>query len=99
MKKIALLTAAALTLTAFTGVALAKENKGETLFKEHCASCHPDGGNIIKPHETLKGIKDPKKVTKQIRKGGGGMPAFDKKTISDADAKAIGDYVVKTFKK
>ena len=27
------------------------------------------------------------------------MTAFDAKTISDADAKAIADYIIKTFKK
>lgn len=28
------------------------ENSGEALFKEHCASCHPDGGNILNPRKT-----------------------------------------------
>lgn len=99
MKHVALLTAAALTLASFAGIALAEQNKGEALFKEKCASCHPDGGNIMNPKETLKGIKDPKKVVKKMRKGGGGMTVFDQKAVSDADAKAIADYVVKTFKK
>ncbi len=72
---------------------------GETIFKAKCSSCHPDGGNIINPKETLKGIKDPKKITKKIRKGGGGMPVFDAKAVSDADAKLVADYIVKTFKK
>lgn len=72
---------------------------GEEVFKAKCASCHPDGGNIIKPKETLKGIKDPKKIISKIRKGGGGMTAFDAKTVSDADAKAVADYIIKTFKK
>ncbi|MDD2733041.1 MAG: cytochrome c [Desulfuromonadaceae bacterium] len=72
---------------------------GETIFKAKCSSCHPDGGNIIKPGESIKGIKDTKKITKKIRKGGGGMPAFDAKTVSDADAKSVADYIVKTFKK
>jgi len=99
MKPLVLLTAAALTLASFAGTALAEENKGEALYKEKCASCHPDGGNVMNPKETLKGIKDSKKVVRKTRKGGGGMPAFDQKAISDADAKAIADYVVKTFKK
>ena len=50
----------------------------------------------MNPKETLKGIKDPKKITAKIRKGGGGMTAFDAKAVSDADAKAVADYVVKT---
>ena len=72
---------------------------GETIFKAKCSSCHPDGGNIINPKATLKGIKDPTKITKKIRKGGGGMPVFDAKAVSDADAKLVADYIVKTFKK
>jgi cytochrome c6 len=72
---------------------------GEAIYKAKCASCHPDGGNIMNAKATLKGIKDPKKVTGKIRKGGGGMPGFDAKSLSDADAKAVADYIVKTFKK
>ncbi len=72
---------------------------GEAIFKAKCASCHPAGGNIIKPTATLKGIKDPKKIITQLRKGGGGMPAFDTKAISDANAKLLADYIMKTFKK
>lgn len=99
MKNRILLTAAALILTSFAGTAPAAEKTSEALFKEKCASCHPGGGNIIKPKETLKGIKDPQEIIKKIRSGGGGMPAFDQKSIPDADAKAIADYIVKTFKK
>jgi cytochrome c6 len=98
MKKAALLTAT-LTLTALAGTALAAENKAEAIFKEKCAMCHPDGGNVMKPKETLKGLKDKKKIVAKIRKGGGGMTAYDQAAISDADAKALADYIVKTFKK
>jgi cytochrome c6 len=79
--------------------AFAAETGGEAIFKAKCAACHPDGGNIINPKETLKGIKDAKKITKKIRQGGGGMTAFDAKTVSDADAKKVADYIIKTFKK
>ena len=79
--------------------AFAAEPTGEELFKAKCAACHPNGGNIMNPKETLKGIKDAKKITKKIRAGGGGMTAFDAKAISDKDAKLIADYVIKTFKK
>jgi cytochrome c6 len=77
----------------------AAEPAGEALFMSKCASCHPNGGNTINPKETLKGIKSTKKIIKQIRKGGDGMPAFDAKAISDKDAKLIAGYIVKTFKK
>lgn len=87
------------SVSLLASAAFAAEPTGEELFKAKCAACHPNGGNIIKPKETLKGIKDPKKITKKIRQGGGGMTAFDAKAISDKDAKLIADYIIKTFKK
>jgi cytochrome c6 len=87
------------SVSLLASVAFAAEPTGEELFKAKCAACHPNGGNIIKPSETLKGIKDPRKITAKIRKGGGGMTAFDAKAVSDKDAKLIADYIIKTFKK
>ena len=99
MKNRIILATLALSATMMASAAFAAETGGEAIFKAKCASCHPDGGNIIKPTVTLKGIKDPKKITTKIRKGGGGMTAFDAKAISDADAKKVADYIIKTFKK
>lgn len=99
MKKRILTAAVVLGIGMMAAAAFAAENSGEAIFKAKCASCHPDGGNIMKPKETLKGIKNPKKIITQLRKGGGGMPAFDVKSISDADAKLLADYIIKTFKK
>jgi len=99
MKKSVLCIITALATTLAAGSVLAEQKSGEALFKEKCASCHPDGGNIMNAKEQIKGMKDPKKITKKIRKGGGGMPAYDQKSISDADAKAVADYIIKTFKK
>jgi len=99
MKKGIILATLALSATMMASAATAAPGGGEAIFKAKCASCHPDGGNIINPKETLKGIKDPKMITSKIRKGGGGMTAFDAKAISDADAKAVADYIIKTFKK
>jgi len=103
MKKLLSICAGVISLTAGTSIALAAS--GEELFKQHCAVCHPDGGNIIKPQHTLKkkdlaknGIKDSKGVIKTLRSPGAGMTKFDAKTISDKDAKAIAEYVLKTFK-
>jgi cytochrome c6 len=98
MKKSIIAVTVAACVSMMSVAAFAAET-GETLFKAKCSSCHPDGGNIINPKETLKGIKDTKKITGKIRKGGGGMPVFDAKAVSDADAKLIADYIVKTFKK
>jgi cytochrome c6 len=99
MKKGIILTTLVLSTAILVSAASAATGGGEAIFKAKCASCHPDGGNIIKPTETLKGINDPKKITSKIRKGGGGMTAFDAKAISDADSKAVANYIIKTFKK
>ena len=93
------------TIILATAASTAIAASGETLFKQHCAVCHPDGGNIVNQARTLhkkdlneNGIKDWKGVVKNMRKPGPGMTAFDAKTISDKDAKAIAEYVLKTFK-
>lgn len=99
MKKGIILAALVLATALLASAASAATAGGEAIFKAKCASCHPDGGNIINPKETLKGMKDPKKITSKIRTGGGGMTAFDAKAISDADAKAVANYIIKTFKK
>ena len=99
MKKAVLCTIVALAGTIGAGSVFAAQKSGEAVFKEKCASCHPDGGNIMNPKEQLKGLKDTKKIVGKIRKGGGGMPVFDQKAVPDADAKAVAEYIVKTFKK
>lgn len=83
----------------------ASDISGENLFKQHCTSCHAEGGNIIKPDKTLSrkdrekhGVKSSKDIIKLMRKPGVGMTVFDRKDVSDKEAKAIADYVVKTFR-
>lgn len=79
---------------------------GEQLFKQHCAVCHPDGGNTINPQKTLsaKGMAERSKITKPedivrvMRNPGPGMNKFDQATIPDSDAQKIGEYVLATFK-
>ena len=103
MKKQLVLTVATLTLTLAAATAFAAS--GEELFKQHCAVCHPGGGNIIKPQHTLQkkhleqqGIKNWQGIVKTLRNPGPGMTKFDEKTLPDKDAKAIAEYVLKTFK-
>ncbi len=79
-------------------------SSGEALFKQHCAVCHPDGGNIINPQKTLhkkdrnaNRIKTPEDIVHTMRNPGLGMTKFDEKTIPDKDAKEIGEYILKTF--
>jgi cytochrome c6 len=100
-KPLALAAAVVATLTATAALAAG----GEELFKTHCSSCHPSGGNIINPTKTLQkkalaknGIKSWQAVVKTMRSPGPGMTKFDKGTISDKDARAIAEYVLKTFK-
>ncbi len=79
-------------------------SSGEALFKQHCALCHPDGGNIINPQKTLhkkdrdaNTIKTAADIVHLMRNPGLGMTKFDEKTILDKDAKEIAEYILKTF--
>ena len=95
-----------LTLTAAVGSFAASGKSGEALFKEHCAACHPDGGNIINPRKTLK-KKDleankaasAEAIIKLMRSPGPGMLQFDSKTVPDKDARSIAEYILGTFSK
>jgi cytochrome c6 len=78
---------------------------GKKEFERHCAVCHPNGGNIINVKKPLNkksleanGVKTAKDVIGKMRKPGPGMTSFDDKTISNKEAKAIADYILKTFK-
>ncbi len=86
---------------------------GEDLFMQHCAACHPDGGNVINPKKTLhkkdreaNGIVTAEDIVNKIRNPGptpthpqewAGMKKFDRRTIPDEDALKIAEYVLKTF--
>jgi cytochrome c6 len=110
MKRICLVVAAVVVSLIIFAVACyaekaAKEKSGEELFKQHCAVCHQDGGNIIDPKDTLhrKDLKahkitKPADIVKIMRNPGQGMTKFDKKTIPDKDAQKIAQYILKTFK-
>lgn len=78
---------------------------GEALFKQHCAVCHPDGGNIVKSQYTLHkkalaahNITKPGDIVEKMRNPGPGMTKFEVATIPDQDATAIAQYVLDTFK-
>ena len=103
--KFRLVAICASTLIVAITLVQAAQKTGETLFNEHCVSCHAGGGNIIKPDKTLRqtdreksGIKTAKDISKFIRTAHDGMPAFDKKTISDKEAKSIAEYIIKTYR-
>ncbi len=77
---------------------------GKALFEKHCSVCHKDGGNIINPQKTLKssdlktsGKDSVDAIVGVMRNPGPGMQKFDEKTLSDDEAKAIAEYVLKAF--
>lgn len=83
----------------------AVKESGEVEFNEHCAVCHPAGGNIINPKKALhkkdreaNNIKTEADIIKTMRNPGPGMTKFDEKTVSPREAKEIAKYIVKTFK-
>ncbi len=90
--------------TALFGSSSAADQAGETLFKQHCAACHPGGTNIINPQKTLQkkvreanNVKTADDIINLMRNPGPGMTKFDKNTVSDKSAKEIAEYVLKTF--
>lgn len=98
----------AVSLSATSGFCDTK--KGEKIdarkeFEEHCAVCHPNGGNTINARKPLNmkslrtnGIKGTKDIIAKMRNPGPGMTRFDEKTISNKEAEAIAKYMMKTFK-
>jgi mono/diheme cytochrome c family protein len=79
----------------------AKTKSGEEEFKANCSSCHPNGGNVIKPGNPIKGSKkitNFKKFLSWIRTPLQPMPPFAPSMISDKQAKKLYDYVVNASK-
>ncbi len=78
---------------------------GEAGFKQHCAVCHPDGGNIMNPKKTLhkkdldaSNIKNAEDIVKIMRTPPPGMTPFDANIVPDKEAKDIANYILTTFK-
>jgi cytochrome c6 len=89
----------------FTAVAAMKVSPGEQAFMKNCAVCHPGGGNIEDSAKTLKrkdlnanGVKKPTDIIGKMRNPGPGMTKFDEKEIPDREARAIAEYILKTFR-
>ncbi len=85
--------------------AAAEASPGEQAFVQNCAVCHPKGGNIVNPAKTLdkkvlaaNGIREPADIVGKMRNPGPAMTRFDEKTIPDGTARAIAEYILKTFK-
>ena len=78
---------------------------GEQLFKQFCAACHPDGGNVVNPQKTLHSavladnkIKTAADLEKILRNPGPGMRKFEPSMVSSREAELIYEYVVSTFR-
>ena len=106
-KHVLFLAIAAAVLFVLHGHAVpaSKPVSGKQAFDKNCAVCHKDGGNTINPAKTIhkkdleaSGIAKPADIIAKMRNPGPGMTKFDQKTIPDKTARAIADYVLKTFK-
>ncbi len=72
---------------------------GETLFKNHCAGCHINGGNIIRRSKNLKisslkrnGIDDPVSIAKIASQGIGIMDGY-KDQLGDNGDRIVANWV------
>lgn len=63
---------------------------GKALFEANCNGCHPGGQKGVGPD--IRG-KEEDVVKRQVRRGGGGMPAFSTSQISDQQLNDIAAYV------
>jgi mono/diheme cytochrome c family protein len=66
-----------------TTIMAAAQDAGETLYKKHCAACHPKAVTL----KSVKGMID------KMRNPPPFMPGFDEQKISDDAAKKIADYI------
>jgi len=78
---------------------------GEALFRQFCSACHPNGGNVSDPERTLYGsvlrrkhITTPEDIVRIMRNPLSRMLRFDATALPDKDARAIAEYVLKTFR-
>jgi cytochrome c6 len=77
---------------------------GKELFRLNCSACHANGGNIINAQKALrKADREANKVNTveaivgKMRNPGPGMSKFDSNFMPDSDAKAIAEYILKSF--
>jgi len=72
---------------------------GAELFRNHCAGCHVNGGNIIRRQQTLKlaalgrnGINGPEGILEIASAGRGQMAGYGA-VLGEAGAEAVAGYV------
>jgi len=81
-----------------------KVDVGKMLFEQHCAICHPDGRNLIRPEKTLVrerlekvGLSTTGALVTLMRHPGPGMKTFPPETLTNEEVTAIARYVLETF--
>ena len=86
------------------GAKLDPDTAGKALFEQNCASCHKSGGNVVNPQKTLSrsdreanGITTADDVIKVMRNPGPGMPAFGPDVLTDDEARAVAEFVLRNF--
>jgi len=101
MKQIILLATAFILLLAVAGWG---QYDSKSDFDMFCSGCHPQGGNPLNPAKTLRkmdrqanGIKTAADIVRVMRKPGQGMRKFTKEDISNRRAKALAEYILKTY--
>jgi cytochrome c5 len=70
------------------------EARGQTVYMANCQQCHPGGAVGLGPALNDKPLPHFASHA-QVRAGLGAMPAFGPNEISDADLRALADYVVR----
>ena len=83
------------TTSTSTGATQQASAQGKQVFTHNCASCHTlkDANATGQVGPDLDQLKpDDATVQRQVTNGGGGMPAF-KGQLSDAEIKAVAEYV------
>ncbi|HZE21168.1 MAG TPA: cytochrome c [Desulfobaccales bacterium] len=79
---------------------------GARLFEANCASCHPNGGNIIDPSLPIRGsakLADFTRFLEFVRhphmpnEARGAMPAFSPAQLSDTQVRQIYLYIIRTL--
>ena len=81
------------------GVNALDADLGENLFKNQCAGCHLNGGNIIRRSKNLKlkslkrnGIEDPAAIAKIARQGIGIMDGY-KDQLGEKGDKVVANWI------
>lgn len=64
----------------------------ETIYKQNCISCHGTGMDKMADLTTVGSRLSKEEIANQIRKGGGGMIAFENR-LKDSEINALADWL------